>query len=67
MVMPSILSTLKACKIISPFHHHDYHSSFYPVTGVSGTGSDLASYAGQGSYDSYSKDWSANQRRTRWA
>lgn len=69
LVLPSVLSTLKACKIMAPYHHG---ALYPPVMGVTGTGygSDLTSYAGQnsyGTYDSYSKDWNANQRRTRWA
>lgn len=61
MVLPSILSMLKACKIVPPsFHHTPYHSE-----GFSAGGGDFASYGSQA--DSYGKDWQgANQRRTRY-
>ncbi|KAG8247671.1 hypothetical protein J6590_055616 [Homalodisca vitripennis] len=67
MALPSILSTLKACKIVSPYHAHAAYHSYAPVVGVTGSdySPEFTSYAAQG-YDSYGKDWSSNQRRTRW-
>lgn len=72
MALPSVLSMLKACKIVPPYHPHSYHSEVYqPVMGVTGTdysyNPGFSSYGTQNSYDTYGKDWnSASQRRTRW-
>ncbi|XP_054288020.1 uncharacterized protein LOC129003747 [Macrosteles quadrilineatus] len=71
MALPSILSVIKACKIVPPYHTA-YHSAVYQP--VEEYGHDVTSYGGQGygygSYGgyesgSYGKDWGANQRKTR--